>query len=229
MLQSRFRAAIAASPKKIRAHSRHRLLAILVLVPLFAAHADAQDTRPVSASTLQAMLAPPLAAPASGASQPQVTVIEFFDYDCPVCRRLAPELSKLVQHDAGVRLIYKDWPIFGEASEYAAYCSFAAARQGKYQAVHEALIGSRRDLDSEDAVRATLKEAGFDVREFDADIKAHAKEYSEALARNRREAAAVGLRGTPGLIVGHQLVLGSADYARLEALARQARGEVSHP
>jgi protein-disulfide isomerase len=227
MLRSRFHGDIAASPEKNRARSS--FLPILMLIPFWAGHAYAQDTKPVPASTLQAILAPPLPTPAGGAAQPQVTVVEYFDYDCPVCRRLAPELNKLVQHDAGVRLIYKDWPIFGDASEYAAYCSFAAARLGKYQAVHEALIGSRRDLDSEDAVRATLKDAGFDVREFDADIKAHAKEYSEVLARNRREAAALGLRGTPGLIVGRQLVLGSADYARLEGLAQQARGDVSHP
>jgi protein-disulfide isomerase len=229
MLRPRFHGALTAPPRKVRVYSRHPFLAILLLIPFWAVHADAQETKPVASSALQAILAPPLATPASGATQPQVTVIEYFDYDCPVCRRLAPELGKLVQHDAGVRLIYKDWPIFGEASEYAAYCSFAAARQGKYQAVHEALIGSRRDLDSEDAVRSTLKEAGFDVREFDADIKAHAKEYSETLARNRREAAALGLRGTPGLIVGRRLVLGSADYARLVELAQQARGDVSHP
>jgi protein-disulfide isomerase len=204
-----------------RIASRHLLLPILTLA-FFAACANAQDTRPVPASTVQALLAPPLPTPASGAGQPRVTVVEYFDYDCPICRRLEPELNKLVQRDPNVRLVRKDWPIFGEASEYAAYCSFAAARQGKYQTAHDALIGSRRDLDSEDAVRATLKDAGFDVGKIDADIQAHAKEYADVLARNRREAAALGLHGTPGLIVGHQLVPGSADFARLEQLVAEA-------
>jgi protein-disulfide isomerase len=190
------------------------------LLFLFAALAQAQDTRPVPAATVQAMLAPPLATPASGTGQ--VTVVEYFDYDCPVCRRLEPELVKLVQRDPHVRLVHKDFPIFGEASEYAAYCSFAAARLGKYPAAHDALIGSRRDLDSDEAVRATLKEAGFDTAALDADVKAHAKEYAQVLVRNRGEAAALGLRGTPGLVVGNQFVLGSADFARLEQLVAQA-------
>jgi protein-disulfide isomerase len=200
-----------------RVISRSLLLPALVLT-FYTAQASAQETRPVLATNLEALLAPPLATPASGTGP--VVVVEYFDYECPVCRRLDPELSKLVQRDPNVRLIHKDFPIFGEASEYAAYCSFAAARLGKYPAAHDALIGSHRDLDSDDAVRATLKSAGFDVAQLDADILAHGKEYAEVLARNRREAASLGMRGTPGLIVGHQLVLGLADYARLEQLVK---------
>jgi protein-disulfide isomerase len=68
-----------------------------------------------------------------------------------------------------------------------------------------------------------LQAAGFDVRKLDADIKAHTREYSDVLARNRRETAELGLRGTPGLIVGNQLVLGGVDYPMLELLVGRAR------
>lgn len=181
-------------------------------------HASAQGALTVPPTTLQAILADRLPTPATGAAHGDVTVVEYFDYDCPVCRHLEPELRKLIANDPRVRLLHKDWPVFGEASEYAAYCSFAAAREGRYQAAHDALIGSRQDLDSKEAVQSVLQTAGFDVRKLDADIKAHTREYSAVLARNRRETAELGLRGTPGLIVGNQLVLGGVDYAGLERL-----------
>ncbi|HEY4340466.1 MAG TPA: DsbA family protein [Steroidobacteraceae bacterium] len=196
------------------------LLAAMILAVL-AGHASAQSTVTVPPSTLQAIFSGSLPPPA--ATQGDVTVVEYFDYDCPVCRHLEPELRKLVAHDPKVRLLRKDWPVFGDASEYAAYYSFAAARAGRYQAAHDALIASRQDLDSKEAVQTVLQAAGFDVRKLDADIKAHTREYSDVLARNRRETAELGLRGTPGLIVGNQLVLGGVDYPMLELLVGRAR------
>ena len=202
---------------------RRRLLLAAALLALLTNHASAQDTRPVAKSTLQAILAGGLIAPPAGAVRGDVTVVEYFDYNCPGCRHLEPELRKLIAADPKVRVIRKDWPVFGEASEYAAYCSYAAARQGKYEAAHDALISSAKDLDSRQDVQGVLRAAGFDVRKLDADIQSHEQEYSEMLARNRRETAALGLRGTPGLIIGNQLVLGSMDYQVLEHLVAQAR------
>lgn len=202
---------------------RRSLPAVLILV-LLSSHANAQSTRLVESSTLQDLLGGPQLVPAVGAIQGDVTIVEYFDYDCPVCRHLEPELRKLLANDPKVRLVRKDWPVFGEASQYAAYCSYAAAREGRYSAAHDALISSREDLDSKDAVKSVLRSSGFDVRVLDADIQSHAKEYGAAIMRNQRETAALGLRGTPGLIVGNRLVLGSIDYAGLERLVAQARG-----
>lgn len=200
-----------------------RLLLAALAVALLANQANAQDTRPVPKSTLQAILEGGLTTPPAGALRGDVTVVEYFDYNCPGCRHLEPQLRKLIAADPKVRLIRKDWPVFGDASEYAAYCSYAAARQGKYAAAHDALISSARDLDSRQDVRDVLRAAGFDVRKLDADIQSHAREYGHVLARNRRETAALGLRGTPGLIIGDQLVLGSMDFQVLERLVAQAR------
>lgn len=200
-----------------------RLMLLPALLFLVATGASAQTTQPVAAAALQAILAGPLATPASGSARPDVTVVDYFDYNCPTCRELEPELRKLLAHDPKVRLVHKDWPIFGEASEYAAYCSFAAAREGKYQLAHDALISSHVDLDSKDDVRGVLRTAGFDLKRLDADISLHQKEYAEVLKRNQRETAGLGLHGTPGVIVGGQVVLGAIDYARLERLVAQAR------
>jgi len=203
------------------------LLAVALLIA--GASAAAQSTRAIPPSTVQSLVADPLATPPSGSARAQVTIIDYFDYNCPSCRQLEPELRKLLAHDAGVRVIHKDWPVFGEASEYAAYCSFAAARAGKYQAAHDALISSHQDLDTKADVRAVLEAAGFDVRQLDADIAAHGKEYAAVLARNQRETTGLGLRGTPGLIVGDRIVAGAVDYPQLQRLVAQAHAAAATP
>jgi protein-disulfide isomerase len=184
------------------------------------ANAAGEATRPVSRSSVDALLAPPLATPASGDPKAKVTVVEFFDYQCPICRGIEPDLKKLVDQDHNVRIVHKDLPVFGAASQYAAYCSFAAARLGKYEMAHDALIASHIRLETSDAVRSVLSGAGFDVKSLDADIAQHEREYATVLARNRREATALGIKGTPGVIVGTQVVKGSIDYDRLARLAK---------
>jgi len=184
---------------------------------------QAQTTREVPAATLTAMVAEPLATPPSGSRQSDVTIVEYFDYNCPICREIDPQLRKLVATDPKVRIIHKDWPIFGEGSVYAAYCSFAAAHAGKYQQAHDALIGSKDDLDSKDDVRKVLQAAGFDVKQIDADIARNKKEYEAAIARNIRETTALHLAGTPGLVIGNQLVLTGVDYPHLVQLVARAR------
>jgi protein-disulfide isomerase len=200
-----------------------RLWLPALLFALVANLASAQTTHPVSGTSLEGILASPLPTPPSGAARPDVTIVDYFDYNCPTCRELEPQLRKLLTQDPKVRVVHKDWPIFGEVSEYAAYCSFAAAREGKYQAAHDALITSRVDLDSKQNVQSVLRAAGFDMKQLDADIALHQKEYSDVLARNVSETKKLGLRGTPGLIVGGQLVLGDVDYPRLQQLVAQAR------
>jgi protein-disulfide isomerase len=204
--------------------SKRKLFIVLSwLVALVAVSSGAQAIETVPAAAVKSIVAEPLATPVVGSAQGDVTVVEYFDYNCPVCRHLEPQLRKLVLGDPQVRLIRKDWPVFGDASVYAAYCVFAAARAGKYAAAHDALIGSAKDLDSKEDVQQVLRDAGFDLHQIDADIALHESEYAAALARNKREAAQLGLRGTPGLIVGNQLAPGGMDAAQLKSLVQRAR------
>jgi protein-disulfide isomerase len=183
----------------------------------------------IPSAELSSILAPPLATPVSGATQGDVTIVDYFDYNCPVCREIEPTLRKVTERDPKVRLIHKDWAIFGDGSVYAAYCSFAAARAGKYNQAHDALIGSKNDLDSKDDVRKVLTAAGFDMKAIDADITQHQKEYRAVLARNQRETSALGMQGTPVVIVGNQIVQGGAfDYAHLTRLVSQQRQGHGH-
>ncbi len=199
-----------------------------VLLALSAANvATAQGTRTVEAAQLAALLQDTIASANSHRTSANVTVVEYFDYNCPVCRALDPDLRKLVTADPRIQLVRKDWTIFGDGSVYAAYAAFAAAREGKYQAAHDALIGSTQDLDTRSDVRAVLKGAGLDTAKIDSDVASHEKEYAARLARVRGEAEMLGLHGTPGLIVGNQLVVsGKTDYVRLQRLVAAAR---AHP
>jgi protein-disulfide isomerase len=200
----------------------HTLTRITLLLAL-ATTTAAQAATPVAPTTWQSLLAEPNPTPAVGAAKGDVTIVEFFDYNCPGCRALDPQMNRLLSKDGGVRVIRRDWPVFGAVSAYAAYCSYAAAKEGKYQLAHDALINSKQDLDKKEDVQAILRAAGFDMQKIDADIAQHEKEYSGIVARDAREAQALGVKGTPGVVIGGQVVSGDADYARLVDLVAQAR------
>jgi protein-disulfide isomerase len=161
--------------------------------------------------------------PAAGAKDADVTIVEFFDYNCPYCKETAPELVKLLHVDPKVRILYKEWPLFGDVSEYAARSALAANWQGKFLAAHDALIGTANDLDKISQVDAALKSAGVDLTQLARDRTAHATEITAILARNAREAAALGFRGTPGIVVGRQLLPRSLTVKELQQLTQDAR------
>jgi protein-disulfide isomerase len=195
------------------------LLAVLLLTPitLFAAEA-----RKAPAAVVASLAQPPLM-PAAGAKDADVTIVEFFDYNCPFCKETAPELVKLLHVDPKVRILYKEWPLFGDVSEYAARSALAANWQGKFLTAHDALIGAANDLDKNSQVDAILKGAGVDLTQLARDRTAHATEITAILARNAKEAATLGFRGTPGIVVGRQLLPRSLNVKELQQLTLDAR------
>src|SRR5580704_13979549 len=84
--------------------------------------------------------------PALGNPKGDLTVVEYFDYQCPYCKKMAPELAQLAREDGHLRLVLKDWPIFGEISKSAAKLALAAQYQSKYAEAHDALIGADTKL-----------------------------------------------------------------------------------
>ncbi len=162
-----------------------------------------------------------------GSRDPEVTIVEYFDYNCPFCRRITPMLRQVVAAGPRLALIYKDWPVLGPASVYAARCALAAGYQGKYLQAHDALLGGPR-LTSDAEVRQVLSRAGIDVARMLRDLQGHATEINRVLDRNDDEARALELQGTPGLLIGRTLVagvVGRAELLRLIAAAREDRGK----
>lgn len=151
-----------------------------------------------------------------------VTIVEYTDYQCPFCRKANPELNKLLAGDPKVRLIYRDWPIFGDASVAAAKVAIASTWQGKHAAVHAALMNTPRPL-SDSAIKTAAINAGADWPRLQADLKAHRGEIDALLERNSDQAEALGLQGTPAFIVGDYLVEGGMDLAALKAAVAKVR------
>lgn len=182
----------------------------------------AAEPRKATAEAVAA-LAQNTTVPAAGAKDADVTIVEFFDYNCPFCKKTAPELQKLLHTDPKVRILYKEWPIFGDVSEYAARSALAAHWQGKFLIAHAALIGAPNDLDETSQVDSLLKAAGVDLTQLSRDRSAHAAQITAILTRNKKEAAALGFRGTPGFVVGRQLVPLALTLQSLQQLTQSAR------
>jgi protein-disulfide isomerase len=160
--------------------------------------------------------------PVLGNPDGDISIVEYFDYNCPYCRRVAPEIRQVVQDDGKVRLVLKDWPILGEVSKIAARMALAAKYQNKFVEAHEALIGVSSRL-TEPRIRELLAGAGVDMGRLNGDLTAKAKEIDAILARNNAQALAFEFRGTPSFIVGKFRVPGVLTMAEFEQVIADAR------
>jgi len=160
------------------------------------------------------------ASPVTGNPNGDVTLVDFFDYNCPYCRRVAPVVAEAEAADPQLRIVYKEFPILGPGSVFAAKAALAAHRQGLYFAFHEALMqaGGRAD---EDSVLAVAQEIGLDVERLKADMTD--PEIQAAINRNLALAEALRITGTPGFVVSKQVLRGATDLETLQSLIREAR------
>ena len=160
--------------------------------------------------------------PVAGNAEGDVTIVEYFDYNCPYCRKLEPELRQVVQDDGKVKLVYKDWPVLGPVSIAAARMALATKYQDKYVAAHDALMSSASRL-TEPRIRELLAEAGIDVDRAAKDLETNARAIDAILARNNDQATAFGFRGTPSFIIGKFRVPGALTMAQFDQAIADAR------
>jgi protein-disulfide isomerase len=193
--------------------SKAAILAAAVLALTGSGAAYAQNVALITVAGQKQMLEDP-GIPLLGAPRANITVVEYFDYNCSYCRKLAPAFGALVAKDPGVAVLYKEWPIFRGVSTYAARSALATQWQGKYLQAHDALISAPR-LATEALVDECLRQAGIDMPRLKADLAAHGAAIDLILRRNEMEASALNLRGTPGLVVGRYVV---SDVDSLESL-----------
>jgi protein-disulfide isomerase len=160
--------------------------------------------------------------PVAGNAGGDITIVEYFDYQCPYCRKLEPELRQVVQDDGKVRLVLKDWPILGPVSVTAARMALASKYQDKFIQAHDALIGVNSKL-TEPRIRELLAGAGIDLGRLDRDLAANATAIDAILARNNNQATAFDFRGTPSFIVGKFRVPGVLTMAQFGQAIADAR------
>ncbi len=181
---------------------------------------SADERRAESMAKLKDELVSDPSSPVLGNPQGDVTVVEFFDYRCPYCKRTAPVVDQLVKEDGRIRRVMKEFPILGPESVFAARVVLAAHAQGKYEALHRLLIGARGALDQE-TVMKLAKESGVDMPQLKRDMAS--TKIDEALKRNRDLAGALEITGTPAFIIGREFVPGAADLEAFKAVVARAR------
>ena len=197
------------------------LLLAQAMVFGLAAAAGAQSPPLITAEAQKHILNEP-GVPTFGAARADVTVVEYFDYNCPFCKALAPAFHAFIDKDHAAAVLYKEWPIFGGVSIYAAQSALAANFQAKYLQAHDALINAPR-LAENSQVDAALRGAGIDMAQLKKDLVAHRALIDGLLMRNEAEARRLGLRGTPGILAGRQLVSNISDLAALESAVAVSR------
>ncbi len=166
-------------------------------------------------------------APMIKPSNYDVTIVEYMDYQCPYCRATHGPLKQLLAEDHKVRVIFRDWPIFGDASVEAALAAIASKYQGKYIAFHDALMETPLPL-NDVKIKAAAKKAGVDWNRLEKDKVTHSEEIEDLFQRNDKQAQLLGLQGTPGFIIGDVQSFGGMTLKQLESSVASARKHSDH-
>ena len=158
-----------------------------------------------------------------------VTLVEFFDYNCGYCKRALPDMLALLKGDPKLKIVLKEFPILGPGSLEAARVAVAVRMQDpggqKYIAFHQELLGSAGPASREKAL-AAAKDQGLDMLKLEKDMASD--EVGATLKEDVQLASAVGITGTPGYVIGKDVVLGAIGIAGLKRQIDTARGTSAH-
>lgn len=186
------------------------------------AGADRPQIVPFTAEELREKLYADPGLPNLGSAEGDLVLVEFFDYRCPYCKIIAPEITELVAADGKLAHAIVDWPLLGQESEYAARAVLAAGRQGAYRSFREALIEARGEP-GEALIVAIAEELGLDVLRLRQDMASPA--IAKRVQDNIRLAETLRLRGSPAFVFGDAVVEGAVSRKKLEALIAEQRAK----
>jgi protein-disulfide isomerase len=160
----------------------------------------------------------------AGNPKGDVTIVEFFDYRCGYCKQVQPSLLALLKEDPKVRLVLKELPVLGPESVIASRAAVAALEQdkgSKYLGFHNAMMGFRGQLGEAEVMRMA-GEAGLDLKKLKTDMAS--PKVEQVLRANLALADTLGIQGTPGFIIGDELIPGAVSLETLRQVVRQTRG-----
>ncbi len=161
--------------------------------------------------------------PAGGNSRGDLTIVSFFDYNCPFCKRTVAPLDAVLASDGKIRHVYKDWPILAQSSVYGAKLALAARYQDRYEDAYLALMKIEGSRVPEDRMRKAIEKVGFDMARLKTDANRHDPEITALLKRNNAQAEKLGLRGTPAFLIGKFLVASALDEDGFRQVVEDAR------
>ncbi|MDP5306918.1 DsbA family protein [Paracoccus spongiarum] len=159
-------------------------------------------------------------APVLGNPDGDITLTEFFDYNCPFCKKMMGTIQQLIATDPRLRVVYREWPVFGEDSEFAARASLASLDQGRYWPLHAAMM-TMRGRAAEPTVMRAVREVGLDEARLRRDMQS--ARVDRHIQRSFELAEHMGLVGTPSFIAGDEGVFGALSLAEMRGLVARAR------
>ena len=161
--------------------------------------------------------------PVVGNAKGDVTIVVFFDYFCGYCKKTMPGLQTLVANDSSVRIVYKELPILGPQSLFAAKAALAAGQQGKFAEFHQAMLAA--DGAGEDVIKAVSKRLGLDYAKLQADMLG--PKIAATIDRNHRLAESLNVNGTPAYLIGDRIIPGAIDSGSLARLIQDERAKLA--
>jgi protein-disulfide isomerase len=213
----------AAAQEQVAAIVRRTIMQNPDIVPRAINEFQRQEVARVLAS-IRGDLETPVEGAIAGNPKGDVTVVEFFDFRCPYCRQSEADLQALIQSDANVRVVFRDFPVLDQGGEplsrRAALAAMAAGKQGKYAQVRAAIYAINGPLTQEQLV-AAVRRAGVDERRLADDMAS--RDLARELDRNYEFAQILGMGGTPAYVIGDQVFRGYMDAARMKEAVQAAR------
>lgn len=210
----------------IRAYLLENPEVILESVRQYQAKQEAQSQQEARAALVsnRGQIENDASTPFAGNPKGDVTIVEFFDYNCGYCKKMIPIIQELLASDKNIRYVFKELPILRPDSATAAKAALAVWKiaPDKYFAFHAALMSGRGEL-NEDRLFKTAETVGVDRDKLKAALADPAIE--QALRRNMEMSRLLGINGTPAFIIGDQLLPGAIDLATMrEAVAKKRAG-----
>ncbi len=159
-------------------------------------------------------------APTAGNPEGDVTIVEFFDYNCGYCKKALKDIQSTISSDEGVNFVFKEMPILGPTSLTAAKWALAAHKQDKYFEYHIALM-EHKGPKNESELSKLAKKIGLDVDQMKKD--ANSKEVADHVAEDLAAARSLGINGTPAFIIDGEIKSGYLGLNGLKAAIADAR------
>jgi protein-disulfide isomerase len=158
--------------------------------------------------------------PVAGNAKGDVTIVEFLDYRCGYCKGVKPTIDEVLRADGKIRFVIKEFPILGPASKTASMAAIAAHKQGKYLAYHNALMAYPNNL-TDEVIFALARQVGIDLDKLKEDMKS--PEVLALIEKTHKLAQDLGINGTPGFIIGDQIIPGAVSADELKKKVAEAR------
>ena len=154
-------------------------------------------------------------APVLGNPNGEITIVEFFDYNCGYCRRAFKTIMSLIEDNNSIKVVMRELPILGDASVFTAKASLAAQNQKKYKEFHIALMDNR-GRNTEKSVLKIAKQIGLNIDQLKLDM--NSSFVLTHIEESKKLSQSLGINGTPAFVFGNEIVPGALDLQTMKDL-----------